>query len=562
MKTPLSTIPQLYRNMRRLTEIVSVFSKYGLADWLSRIHVDFVDYRFKTMEGDVIAHLSQPARLRMALIESGPTFIKLGQILSTRPDIIGVAIADELASLQSQVPPDSFETIKATVETECGGSLEETYEFFSSHPIAVASIGQVHQARLRDGRDVVVKVRREGIERKVETDLDIVAGLAQLADRLEEFKPYQPVQLVRQLSAAMLSELDFRNEQQNLTQFRRMFRHNKTIHIPQPEPRLCTSRMITMERLDGVKLSELNGSGRYDKNRIARRGAQIYLRMIFEHGFFHADPHPGNILILNDDVIGLLDFGLVGRINESLRNDVQSMLYSMVSDDLQQLMRVIRRVGNCPMDLDEGQLSNDLASFVGRYSTQDMARFETSAALRDFLSIVRRHKITLPADVSSLIKVLVTLDGTSRALSPEFNLMQIMRPFLRRLMISRLSPIKQARQFGHFLMQVERLAESMPSRLEVIMEQIQSGKFDIHLDHRRLGPSVNRLVMGLLTSALFLGSSLMLSYKVPPLAFPSPGIWGIVDLSLLGLVGCVASLMLGARLVLAIRKSGNLDRGE
>lgn len=562
MKIPLSSVPQLYRNMRRLTEILSVFSKYGLADWLSRIHVDFVNDRFKTKEGDVIARLSHPARLRMALVESGPTFIKLGQILSTRPDVIGVTLADEFAALQTQVPPDSFDSIRATVEAECGLPLEESFESFSTTPIAVASIGQVHQARLRDGRDVVVKVRREGIEKKVETDLDIIAGIAQLVERLDEFKPYQPQQLARQLSTAMLNELDFRNEQHNLNQFRRLFHHNKTIRIPQPEPRLCTSRMLTMERLSGVKLSELNGSGQYDRNRIARRGAQLYLRMMFEHGFFHADPHPGNILILDDDVIGLLDFGLVGRITPALRNDVQTMLYAIVSDDLEQLTRVTRRVGNCPNDLDESQFSNDLANFIGRYSTQDLSRFETSAALRDFLGIVRRHRITLPANVSGVIKVLVTLDGTARTLCPEFNLMQVMRPFLRRLMISRLSPIKQARQVGHFIMQIERLAESMPHRVEAILEQIQSGKFDVHLDHRRLGPSVNRLVLGMLTSALFLGSSLMLSYNVPPTIFPNAGLWGMHDLSLLGLTGCMASMLLGFRLIWAIRKSGHLDRQD
>lgn len=562
MKTPLSSIPQLYRNMRRLTEIISVFSKYGLADWLSRIHVGFVNYRFKTMDGDVIAHLSQPARWRMALIELGPTFIKLGQILSTRPDVIGVALANELSSLQSQVPPEDYDSIRATVESECGVPILETFQSFSEEPIAAASIGQVHAARLPDGRDVVVKVRREGIERKVATDLDIIAGLAQLAERIEEYRPYQPVALVRQLSAAMLSELDFRNEQHNLTQFRRMFRHNKTVHIPQPEPTLCSCRMLTMERLYGIKLNELNGAGNCDRGRLARRGAQLYLRMMFEHGFFHADPHPGNIVILQNDVIGLMDFGLVGRITPAIRDDVQSMLYSIVSDDLPQLIRVIRRVGNCPANLDESQLSNDLASFIGRYSTQDLARFETTAALQDFLGLVRRHRITLPADVSGLIKVLVTLDGTSRALAPDFNLMQIMRPFLRRLMISRLSPIRQARQLGQFLMQMERLAESMPHRIEAILEQIQTGKFDVHLDHRRLGPSVNRLVMGLLTSALFLGSSLMLSYNVPPIILPGKGVWGIHDLSLLGLTGCLASMMLGFRLVWAIRKSGNLDRTE
>jgi ubiquinone biosynthesis protein len=562
MKTPLSTIPQLYRNMRRLTEILSVLSKYGLADWLSRLNVEFLDQRFKTSDGDVIARLSHPARLKQALLDLGPTFIKLGQMLSTRADVVGIAIADELATLQTQVPPDSFDSIRATIEAECEAPLEEVFASLSAEPIAVASIGQVHQARLPDGREVVVKVRRAGIERKVATDLDIIAGLAQLAEKLDEFRPYRPVQLVRQLSAAMLSELDFRNEQNHLTQFRHLFRHDRNVHIPQPDPRLCTSRMLTMERLDGIKLSALNGEGTIDRNRIARRGAQLYLRMIFEYGFFHADPHPGNILILPGDVIGLLDFGLVGRIAESLRNDVQAMLYAIVSDDLVMLTRLVRRVGSCPVKLDEPQLSSDLAAFVGRYSTQDLARFETSAALRDFLGIVRRHEISLPAEVSGLIKVLVTLDGTARELSPEFNLMQIMRPFLRKLMIGRLSPIRQARQLGRFLMQFERLAESLPSRLEAILEQIQSGTFDVHLDHRRLGPSVNRLVMGMLTSALFLGSSLMLSYQVPPLILPQPGVWGIHDLSLLGLTGCVVSFMFGFRLVWAIRKSGNLDRTE
>ncbi len=562
MKTPLSSIPQLYRNVRRLTEILSVLSKYGLADWLSRINVDFVDNRFKTRDGEVIAHLSQPARVRRALIDLGPAFIKLGQLLSTRADLVGVALADELTSLQSNVPPDSYDVIRQTVESQLSQPIDKAFAGFDPEPIAVASMGQVHRARLLDGTEIAVKVRRAGIEHTVETDLDIVTAMAQLVERLDDFKPYQPVILARELSAAMRSELDFTNEQQNMLQFRRLFRRMPGLRIPRPIASMCTPKLLTMEFLQGTKVSEVNGSVEFDRRQIAKRVRKIYLKMIFEYGFFHADPHPGNILILDENVIGLLDFGIVGRISESMRLDMQSLLYSIVTEDLTQLVRIVRRVGNTPSELDESRLSKDLAQFVGRYSTQELAAFQTASALRDFIKIVRDHRVYLPGDVAALVKVLVTLDGTARSLAPDFNLMQIMRPFLRKMMLRRLSPGRQLRQFARLFLQVERLAESMPHRVETIMEQIQSGKFDVHLDHRRLGPSVNRLVMGLITSALFLGSALMLSYKVPPLLFPERSWMGLFQLSSMGLTGMIVSLMLGARLVWAIRKSGNLDQPQ
>jgi ubiquinone biosynthesis protein len=241
---------------------------------------------------------------------------------------------------------------------------------------------------------------------------------------------------------------------------------------------------------------------------------------------------------------------------------MQLMLYSIVTDDQTQLTRVVRRIGNEPPGLDEQQLMKDLAQFVGRYSTQELTGFQTAAALQDFVRIVREHKILLPADVATLVKVLVTLEGTSKLLTPDFSLMQVMRPFLRRMMLRRLSPHRQLRLLSRFFLQAERLAESMPHRMETILDQIQSGRFDVHLDHRRLGPSVNRLVMGMVTSALFLGSALLLSYKVPPLLFPQTPWWGIHQLSMMGVMGTLVSLMLGARLIWAIRKSGNLDRND
>ena len=562
-------------------------SKYGLADWLSRFNLDFINDRLKASDGEVLARLTHAARIRMALTELGPTFIKFGQLLSTRPDLVGPELAEELSKLQSDTPEDPFEEVKASIESEQGCPLEDLFVSFDEKAMASASIGQVHGAVIREETspvssaangahrrldseneepaDVVVKVRHTGIERKIETDLDILAGLGALAERIEDFKIYQPSSVVAEVSRTMRRELDFEREQRNLLQFRALFEGDKSVVIPLPYSKLSTSRMLTMQRIEGIKLNDLaknppeNG---LDLEAVARRGANLYLKMIFQYGFYHADPHPGNIMIMDDGKIGLLDFGMVGRISERLREDIEAMLVAIVNEDVPMLTTLIKRIGNCPLDLDESAFANDVADFVGQYSTQVLAQFDMSGALNDFIAIVRRFRITLPSEASLLIKVLITLEGTSRLLNPNFSLMEIMKPFQRLLIFKRMSPTRQLRKIRRFYMQVEQLADSLPSRISNILEQIQTGRFDVHLDHRRLGPSVNRLVMGLMTSALFLGSALMLSYKVPPLMFPGGGPVGIQDLSMIGVMGLFLSLVMGLRLTWAIRKSGNLDQAE
>ncbi len=589
MKRTIPSVPQLYRNVRRWTEIVSILSKYGLADWLSQFHIDFLTNLLSASEGQSQSNLTQHQRIRMALAELGPTFIKFGQLLSTRPDAIGQELAEELSKLQSDTPSDDFETVKSIIEEELGKPLDEVFVDFKTAPIASASIGQVHLAKISADKfscepadpvdpkngmiDVVVKVRHAGNETIIETDLDIISGLAQLAQRIEEFKAYQPVQVVNALSRSMRRELDFEREQRNLIQFAGMFEKNNSIVTPRPYPDLCSSRMITMQRIVGKDLKEAsrNGTSKEKLSWVASTGADLYLQMIFNHGFYHGDPHPGNILLTDDGKIGLLDFGMVGRISEQLREDIESMLVAIVNQDVSMLTSLIRRVGNCPPDLDDAALSNDIADFVGQYSTQNVSHFDMSGALKDFVTVVRQFKITLPAEASLLIKVLVTLEGTGRMLAPDFSLMEIMKPFQRMLILKRLSPTRQMRKMRRFYLEVEQLIDALPTRLTNILEQVQSGSFDVHLVHRRLGPTANRLVVGLMTSALFLGSSLMLSYKVPPILFPTEVMgpdgqivrhlpWhGVMDLSALGLAGVIVSLLMGLRLMWAIRKSGNLD---
>jgi ubiquinone biosynthesis protein len=563
----ISTIPHLYRNVKRWGEIVSVLSKYGLADWLSQTNVDFFKDRLRAADGEILARLTRESRIRLALTELGPTFIKFGQILSTRPDVVGTELADELRLLQSEVASDPPEAVRVLLEAELGQRVEEVFVEFEDVPIASASIGQVHRARLHSGERLVVKVQHVGIERKVQEDLDVLAGLALLAEQFPEFANYRPSQNVAEMGRMLKRELDFGREERNLNQFGAMFKDDATICIPRPWTDFCTSRVLTMDRIDGISIAQperLLATG-VDVDQVAQRGAELYLEMIFTHGHFHADPHPGNIVVLPGNVIGLLDWGMVGRIDERLREDIEEMLVAIVQHDTPMLTMLIQRIGQPPPNLDEAGLSADVADFVGHYSTQSLADFDLSGALRDMVEIIRRYQIQLPPQVALLIKVLITLEGSAKLLSPKFSLMELLQPFQKQMFLRRMNPMRHLRKARRFLMEVESLAEILPRRLTDILDQIQSGRFDVHLDHRGLMPSINRLVLGMLTSALFLGSSWMLANELPPVIWQGK-LWGLNDylgldhLSVLGTIGCTLAIMLGLRLLRAIQKSGHLDQ--
>ncbi len=560
----ISTIPHIYRNVRRWTEILSVLSKYGLADWLSRLNIERFKTQLKGSQGEALALQTPERRIRLALTELGPTHIKLGQLLSTRADLIGIALADELKQLREDVPADKPEVVRHTLELELGQPAEMLFAEFDDVPVASASIGQVHRAQLKTGERVAVKIQHAGIEKIVREDLDVLAGLALLAERIPEFAAYRPRETVVEMARMLRRELDFGREERNLQQFATQFRNDPTIRIPRPVPELCTSRVLTMEWIEGVKIAEKDRlvENGYDLNEIARRGSHLYLQMIFSQGYFHADPHPGNITVLPGNVIGLLDFGMVGRVHEQLREDIEEMLLAIVQNDVTLLTYLIKRVGTVPSDLDDAALSADVADFVGAYATQSLDRFDLGGALNDMMEIIRRYHIMLPAQAATLIKVLVTLEGTTRVLAPQFSLMEIMQPFHRRMILERLSPLRQWRKFRRLRLELEQLVEILPRRLIDILEQVQTGTFDVHLDHRGLGPSVNRLVLGMLASALFLGSSLILSQAVPPLLFPESTFLGLHKVSVFGVTGCVVAVLIGLRLLRAIGKSGHLDRRE
>ncbi|MCA9191329.1 MAG: AarF/ABC1/UbiB kinase family protein [Planctomycetales bacterium] len=565
----ISSIPQLYRNLRRWQEIISVLRRYGLADWLSQLKLDFIRDWLKDDEGIPLASYSRERRIRLALTDLGPTFIKLGQVLSLRPDLIGAELANELTSLQSHVPADKEDVVRRTVTQELGGSIEQHFREFSITPIASASIGQVHLAKLIDGTPVVVKVQHAGIHETVREDLEVMAGLATLADRLPDLAVWKPKVLVEQLARSLRRELNFGRELQNLQQFEKEFRNCPAIRIPHAFPKQSTQRILTMELLTGVpvnQLQEQNSCTPLELQQLAKDCATAYIEMIFVKGLYHADPHPGNILVLSDQdgkkILGLLDFGMVGRLDDRLRETIEEMLLAVASRDAQLMTALIKRVGNVPMRLDEALLAIDVADLVQTYGSQPLDSFDLSGALNEVTEIMHRHQISLPPQTSLLIKMLVTLEGTLRKLAPEFSLLEVMQPFFRRMWIRRLAPARYTKRMRRIYLELESLIETLPSQISSVMQLVQEGRLDVHLSHKGLSPSVNRLVLGMLTSFVFLGSSILLAMQVPPLLFMEPSWLGLHRLSVFGLIGYTISLMGGLRLVLAINRSGHLDRSD
>jgi ubiquinone biosynthesis protein len=386
----------------------------------------------------------------------------------------------------------------------------------------------------------------------MEVDLEILVGLAQLAELIPELKPYRPQATVAEFRRVVRRELDFAREARNLQQFARNFSRARHVRIPQLYPDLSTERVLTMEWLDGARISDpaVKHIPDIDLNAVTRHGAEMYLEMIFHHGFYHGDPHPGNLVVLSDGTIGLLDFGMVARLDDALREDIEDMLIAILSQDAQKLTSLVMRLGAVPPGLDESALSVDLSEFVGHYANQPVDSFDLGGALTEMVEIVQRYHIMLPSSLAMLIKVLVMLEGTARLLEPEFSLMELIRPYQKTMLRRRLSPARQMRKMHRIYSEVEQLVEILPRRLRDILQQVDAGKFDVHLDHRGLEPSVNRLVLGMLTSALILGSSLLLSRNV----------WPLWDVSIPGVLCGLLSAFLGWRVLRAISKSGRLER--
>ncbi len=537
------------RNTHRFRQIASVAVRYGLADQLRKMPGKRLQQWLRGSTGQSIVDLSTPVRIRLALSELGTTFIKFGQMLSTRPDLVGQDVAGELTHLQSQTPPDPSGVAEATIQKELGSPPATLFASFDPTPFASASIAQVHSARLHSGENVVVKVQKDGIESRVEADLSMLADLAALAERhVDDLKPYQPVAVVRQFTKMMRAELDFLRELHNIQQFRQNFAADDTVHFPVPFPELCSRRVLTMERLEGALLSQIKTlpGPNPEMDEFARRGANMYLEMIFRDGFYHADPHPGNLMLLPDGVVGVLDCGMVQRLDDDLRDGIEDLLLAAVHSDPQAVTEAVWGLCTTPPTTERQRLESDIKELVTEYTGQTIGSVDIGALVRSLTAVIYENHLFLQPGAMLLLRMLGELEGTAKQLNPSFGLWELIQPHAEKAVRRRFAPRRVWLQVQRGARAWERLLRALPTDLNDMLASMRAGTLSVHLDHRRLDPVVNRLVLGLLTSSLLLGSSLLWSLHAEPV---------VGGVSLFGAIGYAAACIMGLRLFRHIRYS-------
>jgi len=550
------------RSIRRYRQIISVFAGYGLGHLLEYLNLSGVvalSRRVMRRDGGKASHLSPPERLRLAMEELGPTFIKLGQLLSTRADIIPASFIKEFARLQDSVPSIPFEQIRDQIELALGVPILERFQLLEPEAIAAASIAQVHRARLNSGADVVVKVRRPGVTEAVETDIDILMDLAYLLERhMPGSDIYDPVGVVREFAYTIRREMDLSREGHTIEKIRDNFAGDATLFFPQVYWEATAKEVLTLEYVCGIKVNDLAAleAAGLDRCEIARRGAVAFLKMVLDHGFFHGDPHPGNVLIMPGNVICLLDFGMVGRLDPGLKRYLTDVLGSVIRRDVDGLIRTIVGAGEINETLNMRSLKKGLADFIDGYLEIPLKDIEVGKMLLEFIDLISTHRIKMHPDLTMLVKVLVIVEGMGRELDPQFNMVGHLRPFLEDALREKHSPGRLMKDTAEALEGYLALARDLPLEIREVLNKINRNKFRIDLEHRGLDRfsremdrSANRLSLSLIIAALLIGSSISMQTNRGPL---------LLGLPAFALFGYLCAGVIGFWWMIAIIRSGRL----
>jgi len=547
----LTPLKRLERDASRVKEIVSVLLRYRLADLLAGLNIPaFVD---PAVEGDppLATDQTQEERIRLALTELGPTFIKVGQLLSTREDLIGQALAEELAKLQSNAPPDPPEVVANTITRELGRPPSEIFAEFEPEAFASASIAQVHKAMLWSGEVLAVKVQKSGIQEQIEADFSILDSLAQMAEgHSETAKSWGVVRMVEEFKRTVINDLNFTRELRNLQTFENNFEEDFSVRFPTPWPELSTRRVLTMDFLDGIlgtDVEALQQSGE-DLQAFAYRGANVYLKMIFRDSFYHADPHPGNLMMLRDGVLGVIDCGTVGRIDEGLRDDLESLVETVTQGDVESLTNNLWALCKDQTDDARTALQSDLSALLEQ-SQGSLKDVNISGILTGMLQIFQKYRLSVRPGLTALLRTLVELDGTARRLDPQFSLATVLEPYESEAIRRRMDPRWLMKKARKGILEWTEFLENFPKDLSTTLHKIRTGEFRVRLEHHSLNSIINRVVLGILTASLILGSSLLWSTNAPPL---------IDGVSALGAIGFICVLILSATLYRAIKESGEI----
>ncbi|MGE0882114.1 MAG: ABC1 kinase family protein [Blastocatellales bacterium] len=515
-------------HLHRYRQIAETLAKHGFGFLLSLLGLDrFLPFHLEfSGQASGNSSLTPPQHIRGAMEELGTTFIKLGQLLSTRPDLLPPEYLLEFAKLQDDAPPFDTNVAIEVIESELSQSVETVFAHFDRKPMAAASIGQVHGARLQDGTEVIVKIRRPDVVEQVEEDLEILHNIAAAMNRRWEFaKRYDLLGLVQEFALTLRAELDYIREGQNAERFAANFVADNTVHIPRVYWETTTSRILTQERIRGVKVSELTALDEFgiDRRELAKGGTQAILKMIFEDGFFHADLHPGNFFVEPGGVFGLVDFGMVGVVDEKTQDYLANLILALSRQDFDRLTESILELEIVKHRVDRNELRRDLEHLVKPYFGLPIGEVKLAPLFNEAFAIIRRHRLHIPPHLALLVKTIIITEGIGTRLDPGFHLTEVITPYAEQLMLRLFSPRRLAKKLGQAGVDVARLGIEIPQQLRYILTEIERGGFEVGMKPGTFEPLItrlerlaNRIVLGVIAAAFIVGLAVLLSVYHPP----------------------------------------------
>lgn len=553
-------------HLPRYREIVSILMKYGFADVLKLVALQrFLGLEDATLPVHESGLLARPLaeRCRLALEELGPTFVKFGQIVSSRRDLVDDEFYGELSKLQSGVPPFPAEVAREIVADELGRPLDEVFSSFEDTPVGSASIAQVHYATLEDGTEVAVKIQRPDIEKTIERDLSILADLARFVERhVPEMAGLNPVGVVREFADALVKELDFLNEASNARRFARQFADCPWIHTPKIFRDFSTSRILTMEFLEGWDIEDaaaLDAVG-IDRPELARHITDLIFEQIFEHGFFHADPHPGNLMVQEGGVVGLLDYGMMGTLTPAFRSNIAQLIAGLGEKNLPQVMNSILAMSEEGFTTQPAIMLAQVEAFSEAHLNRPLRDIRLGKVLNSLLELLRNNHLRMKSSFYLGIKALTQVEAIGRVLDPNLNFILLGEPYAGRLIREKFGPTRVLAILRGLFGESLDLLESFPHDFRNVYQRIKAGRLNIPLQHKidpqgfeplrkTLDSIANRLTNAILTASVLICSSILIHSRIPP---------KIADISLFGLIGLIWGGYMCLRLVLSIWKHGGL----
>ena len=516
----MTTMPSVTARYRRIAEVLVRNGMSALADQIGlREHMTGLVYRH--LSGDASGPVPGPTRLRRALEELGPTFVKLGQMLSTRRDMLPLEYTAELEKLQTSTSPVTYPQIAETIRRELGADPHELFDEFEETPLASASIGQAHKARLRDGTAVIVKVRKPGAAEMIRSDLDLMKSLAALASREWSLARDADIEsVVASFDKMMRRELDYRTEAANARRLRRNLAEDRTVHIPRVYDELTTSGVLTEQFVTGMRITDAAAldAARINRRKVAHDATDSLLRMVLVDGFFHADPHPGNMFVESDGTIWLIDFGMVGTLTPEVREHLLWLAVALGRQDEDAVASALLQLAPPRRGVDRRRLTRDVSELVDLITEKPLGEISVAAVVERITALLRRHRLQLPADVSSLLRMLVLTESSAIALDPDFRVATVLEEVLPIAIGELLSPDALARRMGSASRTALRLGSELPQRALRLLDDYETRGVDVHIDAAdldkvitRMENTADRLIVGMTMSALLVGISTVLA---------------------------------------------------